>query len=151
MDTAPPGHPEIVKPASMIRYAGLFILSHLCGVFIVSTLIEFVGVPSPSWVGMWIALGAAYSVSYAFVRRRRRLFTPKETWRLIFLCSVYLVLFDFYAESVSRGKIQPGPNGVPIDDGAFFAIVGMICLVHVLILVLFFEFGAPQIMRRQID
>ena len=128
MDTAPASQADMVKPASMIRYAGLFLLSHLCGVFIVGTLIKFVGVPRPSWVGFWIALGAAYLVSYTFVRRRRRLFTSKETWRLIFFCSVYLVLFDLYAEFVSRGKYQLGSNGLPIDDATFFAIVAIICL-----------------------
>jgi hypothetical protein len=144
MDTAPTSQPDVVKPASMIRYAGLFLLSHLCGVFIIGPLIKSLGIPRPSWVGLWIALGAAYLVSYTFVRRRRRLFTSKETWRLIFLCSIYLILFDLYAESVSRGKNQP-------DDATFFAIVAIICLLHVLTLVLFFEFGAPRIMRRQVE
>jgi hypothetical protein len=114
-------------------------------------LIEFVGFPRPTWVGYWIALGAAYLVSYAFGRRQRRLFTSKETWRLIFLCGAYLVLFDLYAEFVSRGQYQPGSNGLPIDDATFFASVAIVCLLHILMLVVFFEFGAPQIIRSSIE
>jgi hypothetical protein len=143
--------PIPIKPVSIIRYAGLFLVSHFCGVFIVGALIKYVGVPRPPWVGFWIALAAAYLVSYTFGRRQRRLFTSKETWWLISLCSFYLVIFDIYAEFVSRSKYQPGSNGLPIDDGRFFAIVAIVCLTHVLTMVLFFEFGAPQIMRSSIE
>jgi hypothetical protein len=137
--------------ASMIRYAGIFLGSHFCGVLLLGALIRVVGIPRPPLFGLWLILGAAYLVSYLFARRQRRVFTPRETWQLIIYCSVYAVLFELYAEFSALAKVQSVLNGLPADDATFLAIVAISCLANVLTLVVFFEFGAPRTMRSYLD
>jgi hypothetical protein len=146
MEDTPIAQPAPVPPAPMIRYAGIFLAAHFCGVLLVGTLIRLVGMSRPPLLGLWIILGAAYLVSYVFARRRRRIFTSVEKWRLVCYCSVYLVLFEMYAEFSAHWKIGAGSIGPPLDATSL-AIAALGCLVDVLILVLLFEFGAPRIMR----
>jgi hypothetical protein len=136
---------------SMIRYASIFLVTHFCGVLLLGGLMHVVGIPRPSSFGLWLILGAAYLVSYLFARRWRRVFTPRETWQLIFYCSVYAVLFELYAEFSARATVQAVSNGLPADDATFLAIVAISCIANVLTLVVFFEFGAPRAMRSQLD
>ena len=45
---------------SMIRYASIFLVTHFCGVLLLGGLMRVVGIPRPSWFGLWLILGAAY-------------------------------------------------------------------------------------------
>jgi hypothetical protein len=151
MAVTPVAQVDTVPPASMIRYAGIFLAAHFCGVLLVGTLIRVVGIPRPPWLGLWIIVGAAYLVSYIFARRRRRIFTSGEKWRLVSYCSAYLVIFELYAEFSTRWKIGTGSVGPSIDNATSLAIAAIGCLVDILILVLLFEFGAPRLMRSYIQ
>jgi hypothetical protein len=135
MEVTPGAQVDSGPPASMIRYAGLFLAFHFCGALLVWTLIRVVGIPRPPLFGLWIMLGAGYMMSYIFVRRRRRIFTSSEKWKLICYCGVYLILFALYAYFSAHGKNY---------DGSIAAIG---CLVDVAALILLFEFGASRLMR----
>src|SRR5579863_5829494 len=117
---APPGtpvtQPGAVVPAPIVRYAGIFIAAHFCGALLLGTLIPMAGISRPPLLGLWIILGAAYLVSYIFARRRRRIFTSGEKWRLVCYCSAYLVLFELYAEFSKHWKIGPDQL-VPLPMG----------------------------------
>jgi hypothetical protein len=150
MEVTPVAQTDQAPTASMIRYAGIFIAAHFCGVLLVGTLIKVLGISRPPFLGLWIVLGAAYLVSYIFARRRRRIFTSREKWRLVWYCSAYLVLFELYAEFSKRWNIGAG-SVAPPPYGAWLAIAALGCLLDILILVLLFEFGAPRMMRSYLE
>jgi len=54
MDVTPIVQPATVPPAPMIRYAGIFLAAHFCGVLLVGTLIRVIGISRPPWLGLWI-------------------------------------------------------------------------------------------------
>src|SRR5579863_5007264 len=148
---APPGtpvtQPGAVVPAPIVRYAGIFIAAHFCGALLLGTLIPMAGISRPPLLGLWIILGAAYLVSYIFARRRRRIFTPGEKWRLVGYCSTYLAFFELSAQLGARLKIVNASVGPPPDIAKSLAMAALGCLVDILIVVLLLEFGAPRMMR----
>jgi hypothetical protein len=132
---------------SMIRYAAIFVVADFCSWFLVDTLMRVAGMPRIPFRGRLIVLGAACLVSYVFVRGRRRIFSPDEKWRLVCYCSGYLVLFSLYAKILARSKMVPGSVEASLNISTSFAMAAFVCLVDILLLVLFFQFGAPRMMR----
>jgi hypothetical protein len=138
------------RSASILRYGGLFCVSHIAGVLVVGTLLRLVGFHMP-WVGLWLPIAAGYLVSYVFARRERRHFTRAENWRLTLVSCLYLAVFSIYSDVVSRPLLPLDVYETPIGDKPFLDLVAIDCLLYVLVPLVFFEFGAPRAMRRYLD
>jgi hypothetical protein len=151
MDDTPAPRADRTSPTTVLLYFGLFVGIHILGALLFWFVVNITHIPRPRWIGLGVIAGAAYLMGYIFVRRRHRIFTSTETWWLVCLCGLYLVVLELVADFGKRESFRLGRDGPLLGNGEFTGVVMISCALQLLILILALMIGAPRMMRRYVD